>query len=244
MALLVGIQGQKHKPRRGGSGEAASTDTSGAVAAPAAATAGPPDPANITSANFNTTDKTQYSRREWMEIAITRFFDDFEDGITVNAPYIFAEGAPYISNGALYAGLNMADAATWDVIPRKTRSEREFSPLNGTETWVRCLGTYPDGHQAIEFTSYTFDRKGMITSMSKIENKECTAAADTTPPASSPTTAATPPAAVMYPGSPVNTSVATPPAAGKLRADTKTASPPDAAASAPTSGKAKGRGKK
>jgi hypothetical protein len=129
-------------------------------------------PLNST-APFNETDKTQFSRRQWMEIAINQFFDDFEAGVTENAQYLFAQGAPYISNGFIYAGLDMSDPATWAAIPQKTRVDREFSVMNRTETWVRCIGVYPDGHSAMEFTSFTFDRKGMITTMSKLEPKEC-----------------------------------------------------------------------
>lgn len=125
------------------------------------------------SVPFNETDKTQFSRRQWMEIAINQFFDDFEAGITENAPYLFAPGAPYVSNGIIYEGLDMSNARTWHVIPQKMRIEREFSVMNRTETWVRCLSVYPDGHVSIEFTAFTFDRRGMITTMSKIESKEC-----------------------------------------------------------------------
>jgi len=210
VALIVGIDGQKHRAKGGKKGgHGTSSGEASAEAAPEPAEVAQP---NVTSANFNETDKTQFSRRQWMEIAINQFFDDFENGITSNAPYIFAPGAPYISNGAIYVGLDMADYRTWDVIPRKTRIDRDFSVFNRTETWVRCMGVYPDGHQALEFTSFTFDNKGMITSMSKLENKECptpavaagpvpTAAANTTTAA---TTTVTPVAAA-------NTTVMTPP---------------------------------
>jgi len=188
VALLVGTQGQKHRAKGKGRGGRGGNSVEAATAEPAQVAV-----PNVTSANFNVTDKTQFSRRQWMEIAINQFFDDFENGITSNAPYIFAPGAPYISNGALYVGLDMSDYRTWDVIPKKMRTNREFSIFNRTETWVRCLGTYPDGHQALEFTSFTFDNKGMITVMSKLENKECSTSAGqaptgTTPPATPPAT--------------------------------------------------------
>lgn len=115
-----------------------------------------------------------------METAINVFFDDFEMGTTRNAPYLFAPGAPYISNGALYVGLDMADPRTWNVIPVKKRIAREFSTFNRTETWVRCIGIYPEGHQAIEFTAFTFNNQGLITALSKVENKECPFAGPTT----------------------------------------------------------------
>jgi len=168
--LIIGINGQKGGKGGGKAGKAGSEvveveDNEGL---------GPMQPLNR-SIPFNQTDKTQYSRRQWMVIAISQFFDDFENGITENAPYIFARGCPYISNGAIYAGLDMSQPATWAVIPPKMRIDREFSSLNGTETWVRCVGVYPDGHQAIEFTAFTFDRQGLINTMSKLENKECPA---------------------------------------------------------------------
>jgi len=211
------------------------------------------------SVPFNQTDKTQYSRREWMAIAITQFFDDFENGITSNAPYIFAPGCPYISNGAIYAGLDMSQPSTWAVIPPKRRIEREISALNGTETWARCIGVYPDGHQAIEFTAFTFDRQGLISSMSKLENKECAASG-----ASSTSSA---PAAAGQVSTPANaatvtstssssnqTTVLTPPVALGLRADTKrvrdtsmmaSAAPTSAPTSSPTAAArtATGKGK-
>jgi hypothetical protein len=197
--LLVGTQGQKSgrtrgKKARDGGDEDAVAELEDVV------------PWNA-SVPFNETDKTQFSRRQWMEIAINKFFDDFETGITENAQYLFAQGAPYISNGALYAGLDMSNPATWAVIPPKSRVEREFSVMNRTETWVRCLGVYPDGRSAIEFTSFTFDRKGMITTMSKVEAKECPTAV--APVAAAPT--ATPAAPEVPPAR------QTP----QLRADTK-----------------------
>jgi len=262
VALIVGIDGQKHRAKggkrggRGASGEASA----------ATATAEPAEVAqpNVTSANFNETDKTQFSRRQWMEIAINMFFDDFENGITSNAPYLFAPGAPYISNGALYVGLDMSDYRTWEVIPKKIRTNREFSIFNRTETWVRCLGTYPDGHQALEFTSFNFDNKGMITVMSKLENKECATpavAAGPVPTATlyASTTAATTPAQTMTTTTAAPlftvtslTPVATPVTPSQtLRADSKRV--PDTTANAtsvnatamtpPSGGKGKGKGK-
>jgi len=185
--LLVGINGQKLGRAKG---------TKEAVAPVEVEQEEVVSPLNST-APFNETDKTQFSRRQWMEIAINRFFDDFEAGVTENAQYLFAHGAPYISNGFIYAGLDMSDPATWVAIPQKTRIDREFSVMNRTETWVRCIGVYPDGHSAMEFTSFTFDRKGMITTMSKLESKECvTPAVVATAPAiapSGPITSASPP---------------------------------------------------
>jgi len=176
VALIVGTEGQKHRGGKGGKNKASAESASGEEPAEVLLP-------NVTSANFNTTDKTLFSRRQWMEIAIGQFFDDFEAGITYNAPYLFAPGAPYVSNGALYMGLDMSDPRTWQVIPKKTRTEREYSPYNRTETWVRSLNTYPDGHQTIEFASFTFDNKGMMTVLSKVESKDCGVAVAT--PASS-----------------------------------------------------------
>ena len=175
---------------------------------------------------FNETDKTQFSRRQWMEIAINQFFDDFEAGITQNAPYLFARGAPYVSNGIVYAGLDMSNPATWAVIPPKKRVEREFSVMNRTETWVRCLSIYPDGHVSVEFTAFTFDRRGMITTMSKIEGKEC-------PPTASDVTTSAPEA-------PISTTATTTTTTIGASAPAETAPP---TASPTTKGKAKGKGK-
>lgn len=237
--LVIGINGQK--AGRGGKG--------GKGADVAAMDVDSDEGQGVIQLNqsvpFNQTDKTQYSRREWMVIAITQFFNDFQNGTTANAPYIFARGCPYISNGAIYAGLDMSQASTWAVIPIKQRIDREFSPLNGTETWVRCIGVYPDGHQALEFTAFTFDRQGLINSMSKLENKECPTATSGSAAAPSPASAtsssmmSSPTTSSMSMSSPTTSSTVTttttsnstisnssgtiliPPVATGLRADTK-----------------------
>jgi hypothetical protein len=147
ITLLVGVFGQKHRVKAG---------------------KGPEDEETI-----NGTSPEKVTPREWMEVVINQFFDDFEAGVTTRAAQLFARGCPYISNGAVYLGMDMSEPATWAVIPRKTRRNREFTNFNKTETWVRSIGTYEDGHQAVEFTAFTFDDEGKINSMSKIEGKEC-----------------------------------------------------------------------
>jgi hypothetical protein len=131
-----------------------------------------PEPAVTHNNNTNSPDD-EVTRKQWMETAVDQFFNDFEAGDVSRAGTLFAKGCPYISNGQLYQGMDMSDPATWRVIPHKTRAHREYSAKNRTELWARCIGTYDNGHQALEFTGFTFNDEGKINSMSKIEQKEC-----------------------------------------------------------------------
>jgi len=150
---------------------------------------GPDEPVAVVPQANSTSADDEVTRKAWMETAVEQFFDDFETGDFSRTGTLFAKGCPYISNGALYQGMDMSEAATWRVIPHKTRTHREYAAKNRTELWARCIGTYDTGHQALEFTGFTFNDDGKINSMSKIEQKECpttTAAAPAPPPAAPP----------------------------------------------------------